>query len=237
MPWGCEGRECGQDGCGGTCGTCQAGQACTFDGRCIDVLPVRALRCGDRDEWSTAPERSLLDGYSCAATRDFVGPEAIYTYRSGAAGTVTVTAEYPRGSGVWAPLHMLVVLEDMDATRCVAAVPLDQGRDGTVDEVTRYEWDDPGRLPAARRDLDVGDARDARDASRFLVAGRAVEASAGESRLPTPVRDDEVEMTCDEWGNPLSVVYYSEDSDTLMIRYSYACWPGATSSSTGTCRP
>lgn len=30
----CSGRACGEDGCGGTCGTCQAGQACSRMGTC-----------------------------------------------------------------------------------------------------------------------------------------------------------------------------------------------------------
>lgn len=39
----CESRECGDDGCGGSCGTCAAGEACEpTAGRCIDTA-----RCGD----------------------------------------------------------------------------------------------------------------------------------------------------------------------------------------------
>ncbi|MBT9555840.1 MAG: hypothetical protein IV100_07415 [Myxococcales bacterium] len=36
----CNGRECGDDGCGGTCGSCGSGEQCTALGECV-------LKCGD----------------------------------------------------------------------------------------------------------------------------------------------------------------------------------------------
>lgn len=35
----CEGRECGSDGCGGTCGTCNGGLGCV-QGECVDDVPI-----------------------------------------------------------------------------------------------------------------------------------------------------------------------------------------------------
>jgi len=32
----CSNRECGPDGCGGSCGTCPAGETCSMSGKCID---------------------------------------------------------------------------------------------------------------------------------------------------------------------------------------------------------
>ncbi len=34
---GCDGRECGTDGCGGNCGTCAQGTYCNHDGQCVVV--------------------------------------------------------------------------------------------------------------------------------------------------------------------------------------------------------
>ncbi len=39
----CGDRICGDDGCGGTCGTCDDGAVCSIDGACVDV----AATCGD----------------------------------------------------------------------------------------------------------------------------------------------------------------------------------------------
>lgn len=35
----CPGRECGGDGCGGSCGTCDAGSACDDSGACVPAAP------------------------------------------------------------------------------------------------------------------------------------------------------------------------------------------------------
>lgn len=51
----CDGRACGDDGCGGTCGLCAAGAACDALGQCGDAVPSECgrscaelgYRCGD----------------------------------------------------------------------------------------------------------------------------------------------------------------------------------------------
>ncbi len=44
----CSGRDCGDDGCGGSCGTCTTGEVCTTAGQCIVCTPDCAGReCGD----------------------------------------------------------------------------------------------------------------------------------------------------------------------------------------------
>jgi hypothetical protein len=45
----CDGRDCGADGCGGTCGDCDDGQGCHSEGVC--GAPVHALLAGSGD-WS-----------------------------------------------------------------------------------------------------------------------------------------------------------------------------------------
>ncbi len=49
----CEGRACGPDGCGGLCGTCEAGFKCTAEGACVEACTPRAsTRCvGDAVHW------------------------------------------------------------------------------------------------------------------------------------------------------------------------------------------
>lgn len=44
----CDGKMCGDDGCGGACGTCMPGVPCTPDGLCGDCIPDCAGKeCGD----------------------------------------------------------------------------------------------------------------------------------------------------------------------------------------------
>lgn len=45
----CEGKQCGDDGCGGTCGTCGDSQACNEDGQCSSL-------CVDEFEPDDSPE-------------------------------------------------------------------------------------------------------------------------------------------------------------------------------------
>ena len=42
----CDSRNCGSDGCGGTCGTCGDGEVCT-SGRCRVVCPIDQVPCFD----------------------------------------------------------------------------------------------------------------------------------------------------------------------------------------------
>jgi hypothetical protein len=43
----CWGRSCGDDGCGGSCGECPAGQPCGTDGRCVCTPSCGDRECGD----------------------------------------------------------------------------------------------------------------------------------------------------------------------------------------------
>jgi hypothetical protein len=43
----CDGRECGADGCGGTCGPCRPGATCSAEGRCSCVAECGGKTCGD----------------------------------------------------------------------------------------------------------------------------------------------------------------------------------------------
>lgn len=43
----CDGKVCGDDGCGGTCGTCGDGQICRSDGTCMCLPSCDGKECGD----------------------------------------------------------------------------------------------------------------------------------------------------------------------------------------------
>jgi hypothetical protein len=43
----CDGAQCGADGCGGTCGQCDANQVCTADKRCACAPKCEGKQCGD----------------------------------------------------------------------------------------------------------------------------------------------------------------------------------------------
>ncbi|GEM_PF-1058452 len=45
----CAGKECGDDGCGGTCGSCQAGESCDGSGQCVTgcTPDCAGKECGD----------------------------------------------------------------------------------------------------------------------------------------------------------------------------------------------
>jgi hypothetical protein len=46
MHTNCTGHACGDDGCGGSCGTCSGGQACSSAGQCACVPNCEGKTCG-----------------------------------------------------------------------------------------------------------------------------------------------------------------------------------------------
>lgn len=62
----CEGRECGFDGCGGSCGSCDDGDACTLE-ECLDGTCERRPACDD--EIACTYDVCLTGGY-CFHTPD-----------------------------------------------------------------------------------------------------------------------------------------------------------------------
>jgi len=79
----CEGRQCGNDGCGGSCGTCAYGYGCTDAGKCV------AGACG---AWGSGPscraycgdgttEYWAADG-SCMCTNHYSGQYTCQDYHA-----------------------------------------------------------------------------------------------------------------------------------------------------------
>jgi hypothetical protein len=66
----CEGKECGPDGCGGSCGKCAGGQPC-INGRCQCIPACSGKECGDdgcggQCKPGCAPNVPCLDNGKCA---------------------------------------------------------------------------------------------------------------------------------------------------------------------------
>ena len=64
----CEGRECGDDGCGGICGTCEEGESCNPLGQCIDescVPDCSGRECGPDPVCGQPCPPGCDDGETC----------------------------------------------------------------------------------------------------------------------------------------------------------------------------
>ena len=64
----CNGKTCGDDGCGGSCGTCGEGYSCTGGNclvECLDIDPASCVAGWDCDTNSVIDELGCSDGYGC----------------------------------------------------------------------------------------------------------------------------------------------------------------------------
>ena len=88
----CAGRECGDDGCGGSCGTCGESIYCNKDtGQCEDVVctPSAELACGQALSGvsSDGPGSSNVLFTSGCVEQDYSAPEQVYSFVAPNAGT------------------------------------------------------------------------------------------------------------------------------------------------------
>ena len=81
----CDGKACGDDGCGGLCGKCVGGGTCTADGTCKappDPIchSIGTLGCGDKASGAVDGPGStdVVDAVSCVSY-DYSGPEMAWT--------------------------------------------------------------------------------------------------------------------------------------------------------------
>jgi len=87
----CEGRECGNNGCGGSCGTCDPGETCE-NGQCEACTPdCTGLECGDDGcggSCGTCPQgEDCIDGICVGCTPDCTGLECGDDGCGGSCGT------------------------------------------------------------------------------------------------------------------------------------------------------
>lgn len=99
----CDGKTCGDDGCGSSCGTCGDGETCSAEGVCQanNCSPVRALTCGESFTVDTAGPDSTnttLENGCIEAEGFYSGPEVAYSFASDV--LVEVTVDAPEVGGV-----------------------------------------------------------------------------------------------------------------------------------------
>jgi len=99
----CAGKDCGDDGCGGSCGSCGSDESCGSDGKCTDKCSCVGKSCGDdgcgRVCGYCGPGTQCTATFTCEATH--VDP-------TDASSDTTAPQECPDGQ-VW----------DSYAARCV----------------------------------------------------------------------------------------------------------------------
>ncbi len=94
-PLACDGKSCGEDGCGGTCGECAEGEYCTEDFACDPIPPCEihaALHCGDVLELDTAEGINAFGEYSCVGWGEN-GPELGFSFDTEVEDLVVITLE------------------------------------------------------------------------------------------------------------------------------------------------
>jgi hypothetical protein len=65
----CDGKICGGDGCGGTCGSCVEGEGCDPTGQCLLYADLPGNTCDNPVQLTTAP--MAISGETTAASNDF----------------------------------------------------------------------------------------------------------------------------------------------------------------------
>ncbi|MBT9557441.1 MAG: hypothetical protein IV100_15480 [Myxococcales bacterium] len=140
----CGERVCGPDGCGGSCGTCFGGKACSSDGTaCVDVAPSDNDDCTTADVISALPFETGLDttgaadDYTVGGTTGCVeqyegGHDLVWTYTPAVTGPISITLlPSDTSDGVCNPaapnstcspkvLYVMDACPDV-ATKCLAA--------------------------------------------------------------------------------------------------------------------
>ncbi len=107
----CEGRACGDDGCGGVCGSCGFGQKCN-NGACIGqfCLATAQVQC----DFTTQVEKvsplatDVMDAWICGGKqRTTLGPERAFDFSPPCTGTAHVNLE-----GATAKLDAILLILD-----------------------------------------------------------------------------------------------------------------------------
>ncbi len=104
-PWKCEpqcdGRECGDDGCGGSCGTCGAGAVCVDAGLCVGkptCAQVTKVGCCDGGTLWTC-EGGVVEATACGEDGPCGWDEAQGGYACGTDGGGSPDGTYPQACG------------------------------------------------------------------------------------------------------------------------------------------
>jgi len=133
----CEDRQCGDDGCGGSCGDCPASQVCSPDGSCCEPCCQDKV-CGDDGCGGSCGECTGEDvchaGRCVNYTRKFPGPCVV-------TGDILIDGrEDYRYTFTYDEAERLIV-EDRD-----------EFSDGVIEERKTFEYDDSGKLVVSELD-------------------------------------------------------------------------------------
>jgi hypothetical protein len=88
----CEGLECGPDGCGGYCGSCQQGYSCSGAGLCAELPTcelVAQLGCDETVNGDTSGRENQLEAYECDGFEGTAG-EMAYVFQAQIDDTITL---------------------------------------------------------------------------------------------------------------------------------------------------
>ena len=108
----CTLKTCGDDGCGGSCGTCPGGVACNSGGTCDTTGPCKrttSITCqnqsADAYNGSTANNGNVLNVWpSTCDSAKTPGPEKVFAFYADQSGTVTFTLT---GQQSWLDLYLI----------------------------------------------------------------------------------------------------------------------------------
>ncbi len=144
----CDGKACGTDGCGGTCGTCALGSICTNDGgscavggyvgndTCATAVVVEALPFEAQVDTKPAKDDYLMDGKAGCVEQYAGGPDVVFSWTATESGTLVVTVVAANDDETCSP-----VVPDPGCSPKVAYVTQgcpDQA-DGCLDAVDLYK--------------------------------------------------------------------------------------------------
>ncbi len=146
----CFAKVCGNDGCGGSCGSCPTGQACEQN-QCVPAIckSLKTLTCASDITWDAANlvTTDRIDAWACAATGSVnaVGAEFAFDVLDVCPGTVEVNLQHTGNS---IPLHLLAIDAAQPCTdsACTDSVDVKKQtatltRDGQTGQTLRYVVD------------------------------------------------------------------------------------------------
>ncbi len=112
----CFGKECGSDGCGGTCGKCDDGWACNATGECKKMPAcdiVEEIACGHEVSGDTTDKKNRQQFYSCVEYEG-KGPDQVYVFSPSQDDHVVATL-----TALGADLDVLVTQAPCDEETCL----------------------------------------------------------------------------------------------------------------------
>ncbi|MBM4356338.1 MAG: hypothetical protein FJ109_21525, partial [Deltaproteobacteria bacterium] len=114
----CDGKQCGKDGCGGTCGTCDEGLVCTPVGTCVEVplcQVAAAFHCDETHSGTTVGAVNMLQDYPCYWDLLNSG-EVGYAFSAYSDDVLSVDFE---PADPWSDLNLLVLTDSCAEQSCV----------------------------------------------------------------------------------------------------------------------